>query len=573
MPKKRINLLFILILIFISGIIARLFILQIIQYDVYSALAKDQHEFYKTLMPERGDILIQDFSQDRRSQEKTYIPLATNKEFYQVYLIPKKINSENKQELAQKLADILELDKDLILTRMNKPDDPYEPLKHKVNQEIADKIKELQASGVGLGIETWRYYPNNDLASQIVGFVGMTEQGKIGQYGIEGYYHDLLKGEAGFLSGEKDTSGYGIPFLNKNLKPAIDGIDLVLTIDQNIQFKAENELSQAIEKYQAEAGSIIIMDPASGAVLAMASQPDFDPNKYSQVENIDFFQNPTIQKLYEPGSVFKPITMAAGLDAGKVEPDTVYQDKGRINVGGNIIGNVDGKTYGQQTMTQVLEKSLNTGAYYVQEQLGRDLFKDYVLKFNFDEVTGIDLAGERKGNLSNLYTPYQIDLATVSFGQGIAITPLQLLTAISAIANQGKMMQPHLVEKMIQPDNTEEEITPQEIRQVISPEAAEKITKMLVQVTENGSARLAKVDHYNIAAKTGTAQLPDFEKGGYLEDTIHSFVGYAPAFDPEFAILIKLEKPQGIRFAAGTCSPIFKNLAEYLFSYLEILPQ
>ncbi len=575
MHKKRINFAFILMLFLAGGIIARLFVLQVLQYDIYHALAKDQHEFYKILMPERGEILIQDFSQKREDNQSFYTPLATNKDFYQVYLMPNKIRMQEleKKELVEELAAILEIDKDFILKRMNKKDDPYELIKRKVTEAVAEQIRQLQAEGVGLGMETWRYYPSDNFAAHVSGFVGIADNKKIGQYGIEGYYQDDLKGESGFLSGEKDTSGYGIPFLDRKLKKAVDGTDLVLTIDQNIQFKAKYELEQAVEKYQAQGGSIIIMDPFSGAILAMTSLPDFNPNQYGKVENMSIFQNPVIQELYEPGSVFKPITMAAGLDAGKVTPEAEYEDKGRMIINGSLIGNVDGKIYGRQTMTQVLEKSLNTGAYYVQEQLGRDLFREYVLKFGFDQPTGIDLAGERTGSLSNLYTAYDIDLATISFGQGIAVTPMQLLSAIGAIANKGNLMKPFVVEQMIRSDGEKIEIQPIKKDRVISSEAAESLTKMLVGVVENGSARLAKLEGYNLAAKTGTAQVPDFKEGGYTEETIHSFVGYAPAFDPKFAVLIKLDKPEGARFAATTCSPIFKNLSKYLFSYFEIPPQ
>ncbi len=572
MHIKRINLLFILMLFLAGGLIARLFSLQILQYDVYHALAKDQHEFSKILVPERGEILLQDFSQQKRTGQPFYTPLATNKEFYQVYLVPNKIKEE-KEKLAKQLAAILEIDKDFILQKMAKEDDPYELLRHKVGEDVANQIKQLSVEGVELGFETWRYYPNDNFAAHVSGFVGIVGKAKIGQYGIEGYYEDDLRGESGFLSGEKDTSGYGIPFLDRKLEPAVDGADLVLTIDQNIQFKARYELEKAVEKYDAEGGSIIIMNPSTGAILAMANLPDFNPNQYGKVEDMAVFQNPAVGELYEPGSVFKPITMAAGIDTGKVSSDTLYEDKGRLVIGGNIIGNVDGKSYGKQTMTQVLEKSLNTGAYYVQKQLGRSLFRDYVLKFNLDQPTGIDLTGERKGNLSNLYTSYDIDLATVSFGQGIAITSIQMLTAVSSIANDGKMMRPFLVERMIKPDGTEIELKTEEIRKVISSETAESLTKMLVSVVENGSARLAKVEGYNLAAKTGTAQIPDLDEGGYLEEIIHNFVGYAPAFNPEFAILVKLNKPKGVRFAATSCSPVFKSLAEYLFSYLEIPPQ
>ena len=575
---KKWRILFLIIIVFLagSGILARLFSLQILQHDYYIKRAEGQHGFYKTLYPQRGEIFMQDLSVSRRNGEDAYCSLAINKDFEEIYIIPQKIqklSTEDQEKLANELSLLLNLDKEIILQRINKKDDPYEPLVNKADPEVVDKIKSLNIEGLETSLKEWRYYPNNELASHLIGFVGMTEDGNVGQYGLEGYYENELKGKTGLLEGEKDTSGYGIPFLSHNLEPAEDGSKIILTIDQNIQFKAEKELSQVIEKYQAESGSIIIMNPKSGAILAMANFPSFNPNEYNKVEDIRSFLNPSIQELYEPGSVFKPITMAMGLDTGKVNHNTIYEDKGMINVGGSIIGNVDGKTYGKQTMTQVLEKSLNTGAYFVQEQVGRESFQDYIQKFNLNKLTGIDLVGEVNGNISNAFTRYDIDLATISFGQGIAITPIELVTAIGAIANEGKIMRPFVVDKIIYSDGTEKK-TESEVRgDVISAEAARELTQMMVNVTENGSGRLAQVDNYNIAVKTGTAQIPDFEEGGYIEDVIHSFIGFAPAFNPEFVILIKLDKPHGLRFAASTCGPIFKEISEYLFNYLEISPQ
>ena len=575
---KKWRILFLIIIVFLagSGILARLFSLQILQHDYYIKRAEGQHGFYKTLYPQRGEIFMQDLSVSRRNGEDAYCSLAINKDFEEIYIIPQKIqklSTKDQEKLANELSLLLNLDKEIILQRINKKDDPYEPLVNKADPEVVDKIKSLNIEGLETSLKEWRYYPKNELASHLIGFVGMTEDGNVGQYGLEGYYENELKGKTGLLEGEKDTSGYGIPFLSHNLEPAQDGSKIILTIDQNIQFKAEKELSQVIEKYQAESGSIIIMNPKSGAILAMANFPSFNPNEYNKVEDIRSFLNPSIQELYEPGSVFKPITMAMGLDAGKVNHNTIYEDKGMINVGGSIIGNVDGKTYGEQTMTQVLEKSLNTGAYFVQEQVGRESFQDYIQKFNLNKLTGIDLVGEVNGNISNAFTRYDIDLATISFGQGIAITPIELVTAIGTIANEGKIMRPFVVDKIIYSDGTEKK-TESEVRgDVISAEAARELTQMMVNVTENGSGRLAQVDNYNIAVKTGTAQIPDFEEGGYIEDVIHSFIGFAPAFNPEFVILIKLDKPHGLRFAASTCGPIFKEISEYLFNYLEISPQ
>jgi len=573
MSKWRISFLIIIIFFLGSGILARLFSLQILQHNVYSQLAQDQHQLYQTLFPERGEIFLQDLSVSRRSNTDQYYPLAINKEFHQVYLVPKDIPTEGRQELAEKLSSLLDLDESLILERINKSDDPYEPLKHKVSKEIADQIEELEISGLGIVPETWRYYPSDSLACHSLGFVGVNQDGRIGQYGLEGYYEDELKGSVGFLQGEKDTAGYWIPSLDRKLEPAQDGAQLVLTLDQNIQFKAEKELSQAIDRWQAISGTIIVMEPKTGAILAMANWPSFSPNEYGQVEDIDVFLNPSVQKVYEPGSVFKAFTMAAGLDSGHVTPDTVYHDKGRIQIKGSYISNVDEKAYGDQTMIQVLEKSINTGAVFVQQKVGEDIFQDYVQRFNFGQKTGIDLVGEVNGDISNLFTGREINLATISFGQGITVTPIELITAISSIANDGKLMRPHLVEKIIYPNGEEKKIESEVVREVISSATAKRLTKMLVSVIDNGFGRPAQVAGYSIAGKTGTAQVADLEKGGYSEETIHSFIGYAPAFDPRFVILIKLDEPQGIRFAADSVSPMFKRLAEYLFNYLEIPPQ
>ena len=574
MKYWRIYLLLIIIFLVGGGVLARLFSLQILQYDYYSVLAQDQHQLHKTLFPERGEIFLQDLSLSRRNGDEVHYPLAINKEFQQVYLIPNKIIEQEKDEMVNKLSDLLDLNKEVILQRINKQDDPYEPLKHKVNQEIVDNIKELSFNGLGSASEIWRYYPNKILASHITGFLGITDEKRIGQYGLEGYYEDELKGKIGFLTGEKDTTGYGIPSFNQRLEPAQDGSELILTIDQNIQFKVEKELIQIIKEREAESGSIIIMEPSTGAILAMANWPIFDPNEYNKEEDISVFLNSSIQKVYEPGSVFKPITMAIGIDSGKITPQTVYQDTGQVKIKGSVIKNVDGKAYGQQTMIEVLEKSLNTGAVFVQQEIGQDIFQEYIQRFNFNKPTKIDLIGEVAGDISNLFTGREINLATISFGQGITVTPIGLITALGSIANKGKMMRPFLVKKIIHSDGTEVITKPEIIGEPISSETAKELTKIMVSVTENGFGKSARVNGYNIAGKTGTAQIPDSEKGGYSEeDTIHTFIGFAPAFNPQFIILIKIDKPQGIRFASDSVGPVFKRLAEYLFNYLEIPPQ
>lgn len=570
---------FSLIIIFLAAgavILFRFFSLQLFQYGYYSVLAQDRHQLSQQLFAQRGEIFMQDLSIGRRSQQdisKSYFPAAINKEFQQVFLVPKDIPEEKKEEISSQLSDLLGIDKETILQRISKKDDPYEPLKSKLDDETAQKIRGMAIPGVELTSETWRYYPNNSLACHLLGFVGMKDNEKIGQYGVEGYYEDELKGKNGFMAGEKDTGGYWIPSLKQRLEPAENGSKLILTIDQNIQFRVEKELNYLTEKWQAESGAIIVMEP-DGAIRAMANWPVFNPNEYNQVEDIDVFLNPSVQETYEPGSAFKPITMAAGLDSGKIRPETIYYDSGQIAMKGGIIKNAGEKSYGEQTMTQVLEKSLNTGAVFVQQRIGEEIFKDYIQRFNFHRLSGIDLFGEITGNIANLFTGREVNLATISFGQGISVTPLSLLAAIGAIANQGKMAQPFIVEKIIRADGSEITIQPKVIIEPISEKAASDLTKMLVSVAENGFDKRAGVAGYNVAVKTGTAQIPDLEKGGYSEEeTIHTFVGFAPAFNPKFAMLIKLDKPKGIRFASDSLSPSFSRLSEYLLNYFEIPPQ
>lgn len=556
-----------------SGIFARLFSLQILQYSHYSALAQDKQEFSKKLFPKRGEIFMQDLSAKQRVEQEHYYPLAVNKGFQRVYLIPKDILEEKKSELADKLSEILDLDREVVWQRIDKKNDPYEPLKDKINDEAVKKIEELNIKGVEIATATWRYYPNGFSACHLAGFVGISNEKRIGQYGLEGYYENELSGETGSVVGKKDVAGYWIPCLKQETQPAQDGANLILTVDQNIQFRVEKELKQLVERWDAEGGSIIIMEPKSGAIRAMANWPVFDPNKYGAVKDVDVFCNSSVQKTYESGSVFKPVTMAAGLESGAINSQTTYFDEGHVRIKGIVINNVDGKGYGEQTVTQILEKSLNTGAVFVQREMETEIFQDYILRFNFDLPTGVDLAGEVGGNINNLFSKKEIDLATIAFGQGITVSPLGMVVAIGAFANEGKLMRPFVVEKIVYPDGKEVVTKPRVVGTAVSAQTANEITRMLVSVVDNGYGKPAQISDYNIAGKTGTAQIADLKDGGYSEETIHSFVGFAPAFEPRFVILVKLDKPHGIRFASDSVSPVFKRLTEYLLQYLEIPPR
>jgi len=315
------------------------------------------------------------------------------------------------------------------------------------------------------------------------------------------------------------------------------------------------------------------LEVKTGKILAMANWPEFNPNDYGNVKNINVFINSAVQSLYEPGSVFKAITMAGALDKGVVNPQTTYNDTGKVEISGKIIENALKRAEGVQTMTQVLEKSLNLGAIFVQQKLGKDDFKSYVEKFGFADKTGIDLNGEAKGNISNLKTNHDLEFATAAFGQGIAVTPLQLVVAYAAIANDGVLMKPYIVDKIISTDGKQDVTNPVEIRRVISSDSASRLSAMLVSVVENGHTQRAGVTGYQIAAKTGTAQIPDPKTGKYLEiGTIHTVLGFYPAFNTRFAMIVKLDKPIGAQYAESTSAPLFGEIAKYVLNYYEIPP-
>ncbi len=547
-------------------IIWRLINLQIFQHDIYAKLALDQREFYSELFPERGEIFVSDL---RSSQ---LYPLAVNKNLEMLYAVPRQIDQPKKT--AEQISSILEIPEEELLIKLDKPDDPYEVIKRKLEEDTVKKIKDLNIKGLYLVPESWRYYPEGNLSSHILGFVGFSDDKRKGQYGVEGYYNEILQGKSGFLEAERDTIGRWISISDRNMESAENGDDLVLTIDRIIQFKAEEILKKLVEKWEAESGSIIVVEPATGAMRAIACEPNFNPNKYYEEENLNIFLNPIIQVQFEPGSIFKLITMSAALDSGTVTPATCYEDKGVVHIDGYNIRNSDLKAHGRKTMTQVLEKSLNTGAIFAQEKTGKDTFEKYVQDFGFGVPTGIGLTGDRGGNLENLKNKKSnINYATASFGQGIAVTPLQLITAVSAIANNGKLMQPYIVEKFIHFDGTEDKVEPKIIRQVISFQTANRLSAMMVSVVKNGYGKRAEISGYNIAGKTGTAQVPCEDKRGYSDKTIHSFIGFGPVPDPRFVILIKLDNPQGIRFAADSISPAFRELTKFLLNYYQILPE
>ena len=534
---KRINVLFIFFLflgLFISSRYANLSVFHH-RFGATTPLLSALND--PSVNQQRGEI----FFKDRFSE---LMPLAINKDFFTVYADTRLV--KEKEAAARTLFALLSVPYDALFEKLSKPDDPYEALAQKVPDAIVDEIRDLRMPGIGIEAQKGRYYPYQNSASHVVGFLGIKNDKKTGQYGLESFYEDDIR-DGGMSS------------------------RLVLSVDPHIQFKLEEALKETIQKWQARFGTAIVLEPSTGRMLGMANYPDFNPNEYAKVSDISVFNNTAIAGQFELGSVFKPITMAAGLNEKVITPETTYEDKGQVTMGSYVIKNWDGKVHGVKTMTEVLENSLNTGVVFVEEKIPKETFGKYIREFGFGAKTGIDLSGEVSGNTRNLNTNRDFEFANISFGQGIAITPLQMTSALAAVANNGVLMKPHVVDHVFFADGSDAIIQPEPVRSVVSRETAQALTKMLVSTVVNGNDK-ARVPGYFVAGKTGTAQIPNEDKKGYSENTIHSFAGFAPAYHPQFVLFLSIDSPQGVRFASESLAPAFADIMSYLLTYYEIPP-
>jgi len=496
-----------------------------------------------------------------------------------VYAVPNQIKKPD--EVAAKLSPVLEVPVDQLLPVLSDKSRAYVRLAggRRVTPEVSEQIAKLRLSGIFLEPTTRRTYPGGQLGAHVLGFV---DNEGAGWYGLEGQYGGQtggpVGGKPGRLRAERDTAGNEIAFSERNWQPPEDGLDLVLTIDRTVQYVAERELDRAIVQHRASGGTVIVMDPKTGAVLAMASRPGFDPNKFEEsAKQTELFANPAVTLLYEPGSTFKVITMAGALNDRLVTPQTTYNDTGVLNIGGFTIRNWDFKANGVTNMTQLLEKSSNIGAAWVGRQLGLERFYRYVNTFGFGQKTGIDLQGENGGIVKDPKAKdwYEVDLATNSFGQAISVTPMQMVTAVSAIANGGILMRPYVVRQVQHPDTKKvvSQTQPQIVRQVVSRETAATLLMMMHSAAENGETRGTLVPGFKVAGKTGTAQIPDLVKGGYESQwTIASFVGAVPAEDPQFVILVKIDRPQDEPWGSLIAKPAFSIIAQELTRYRKLRP-
>lgn len=623
--NNRLHVIMAIIFLLVGSVVFKLYNLQVLKYDYYVAIASDQHHVYSQLEPTRGKIYIQD--DPVLSEGSDIYPVATNKDFAHVYAVPKDVTDprglseklyeifdqdevreevekifeedpyfsststellfgekdmDDKREFREiKMEKEIELRKEKIIeayyNKLSKKNDPYEPIRRKVGDKKLAELKALDASGIAYTMESYRYYPEGNIGSHILGFVGYVGDQQRGIYGLEGFFDESLAGQMGSINADRSAEGELIIINDREYQKPKNGNDLILTINRSIQFTVCNKLQESIEEYEAEGGTVIVMHPFTGAIIAMCSWPDYDPNNYNKVEDGNVYNNSAIFNAYEPGSIFKVITMSAGIDQGKISPSTIFNDKGFVMVEGwpKPIKNSDFETkggHGWVDMNTVLEESLNTGTIFVLNQIGEDVFSDYVKKFGFGEKTGIELETEGLTNIVNLNRRVKrhVEMATASFGQGITATPLQMITAYSAIANGGILMKPYLVGEIINADGEKIKTRPIQIKRVISERTALLVSGMMVNVVDGGHAKLAGVDGYYVAGKTGTAQVADNEDGGYGEKTIHTFVGFAPVDDPRFVMLVKLDNPKKVEYSASSAAPLFGELAEFIVNYYQI---
>ncbi len=553
---------------FFTGLllIGQLFRIQVLSHDFYAALAEGQHDLFQKLFPARGKI----YARERQSGDQVFL-LATNRTLSLLFAEPFRI--KNPIMTAAALAPILGVEPDELKPKLSSPTERYRVLARRVDVETREKIEALRLEGLKFAEEDSRFYPEGRTGGQVIGFVGESDKGKSGRYGIEGWFDKDLAGVQGYLESEKDSRGRVIAVGNRTIQPAKDGDDIVLTIDRTVQYVACKKLEEWVKKFHALKGSLVILDPRTGAVIAMCNAPTFDPNEYGKIESVDVYNNTAIFEPYESGSVFKTITMAGGLDSGKILPSTVFDDPGEVKIGPFTIRNSDLQAHGRVDMTTVLSESLNTGMVDVVHALGPQKFLRYVRDFGFGQKSGIELQSEAAGNIEPLSRKGDIWSATGSFGQGITVTVLQLASAYGAIANGGMLMKPYIVEEVRRAGGAVEKRAPKAVRSVISKQAAERLSGMLVAVVEKGHGKRAGVPGYWIAGKTGTAQIPREDGGGYeVGQTIGSFAGFGPVEDPKFAMVVRVDRPEGVQFAESTAAPLFGDIAKYLLDYYQVPP-
>jgi stage V sporulation protein D (sporulation-specific penicillin-binding protein) len=567
----RINLVICVFCIVFGILIMRLFSIQVLGHKQYRAQAQEQYWNLQEIPAKRGDILSSD-----------KYPLATTQVAYLMYAEPKVI--ANPFQTAYDLAQLL--------AKYNKYEfvDPHTYYQKRLHEllvmdlfwvklhdgltpEEKEEIEALQIKGIGFEPYPMRYYPEKTLSSHVLGFVAQNETGDPqGYFGIEGRLNGDLKGKPGRVVQEQDA--VGAPILVGGFKKvdSIDGRDVVLTINRAVQYLVEQRLEEGVKQYGAKSGNVIVMDPFTGDIIAMANYPTYDPanfNDFGDESKVVERQNFSISQTYEPGSVLKALTVAAAVDIKKVTRNSTFVDEGPVRYSDYYIDNWDKKHHGVQTVVELLQKSNNIGAAWVGTLVGRENLADYLNKFGFGRTLGIDLEGEDTGVIRNPKGWTDIDLATISFGQGVSATPLQVLNSFNALANGGNLMKPRIVSKLIG-DGKEIEIPTKTLNKVVSAETSDEMVYMLTKAAEGGEASYFNLKNYHVAGKTGTAQIP--VDGKYdPSKTNATFVGFLTE-SKKYSMIVRLEEPSSSPYASETAVPLWMQITDDLVKYYGIPP-
>ncbi|OGM18312.1 hypothetical protein A2686_03085 [Candidatus Woesebacteria bacterium RIFCSPHIGHO2_01_FULL_38_10] len=551
-------------------LVVRLFYWQIYKGKELSIQARSQYESSHSIDAFRGEILASDGTW-----------LAASSQGWLVYASLDKIDDDH-NKIADQLSFLFVQEKDgekAVLSEadrlkelLSRENSVWVPLKHRVNDEVKIQIEALGIKGIGFEPEEIRDYPEGSVAAHILGFVGKNAQGEdLGYFGLEGYYDLSLSGRPGFLSREADARGSPIFIEDSKKVSAIQGISLLTHLDKAIQITLEKKLKEGVEKYGAKSGTAIVMNPQDGRVLAMGSYPAYDQSSYWEYGD-EFFINPAISSSFEPGSIFKVVVMASALDNGVVTPETKCEIcGGPYKVDKYLIETWNRKYNKDSNMQDVIINSDNVGMVFVANKLGKEKLYDYLKLFGFEDKTEIDLQGEIAPKLREKSSWSDVDLATAAFGQGIATTPLQMVRAVSAIANKGILVKPNVVDQLIG-ENWKEDVNQKHEQRVISEGTAAQVTAMMVEAAKKGESKWTHQAGFKIAGKTGTAQIPI--SGHYDEEkTIASFIGFAPYDDPKFIMLVSLQEPESSQWASETAAPLWYAIARDLFLYFGIQPE
>mgnify|MGYP001603303462 CR=1 FL=1 len=559
----RIRLLSLAIILVGLILVLRLYFIQVVHGDDFASDASRQHINKNTVLYDRGSIYF-----NPKSGEESWA--AISRSGFTVAINPSII--KDPVPLFNALSSILPINKEEFLAKASKENGEYREIVTHINKETADKVKALNLYGITVAVDKKRFYPAGRTASHTIGFVGYDGDKLIGKYGLERSYEDTLK--------KDPNSAYSNFFAEFfiNVKETFSDSqgqsgDIYTSLEPSVQLFVEAELENVMKTWNSDGAGAVVMDPMNGEIISLAWMPSFDPNDLSE-ETIEKFKNPIVEGVYEMGSIIKPISMASGLDSGTVTATSTYYDNGFLVLNSKRISNYDGRGRGLATMQNVLNQSLNTGVAYVAMKMGNKKFSEYMYSFGLGTETGIDLPNETKGLVKNLDSKRDIEMATASYGQGIALTPIATVRALSVLANGGVLVVPHIVKKIVYDNGLSKKISFAPGKQVISKATSDEITRMLVNVVDTSLRDgKAKIPGYSVAAKTGTAQMTDEGVAGYADGKyLHSFFGYFPAYKPRFLVFLFHTHPKGVRYASETLTDPFLNITKFLLNYYQIPP-